>query len=1688
MLHVDAYPGNPGAIAGLTTICTGVPTTYSVAPIANATGYTWTLPTGTTVVSGANSNIITVIFNGSALPGNVSVYGTNNCGNGVVSSLAVTVNAIPANPGSISGSNLVCQGTTGTVFAVTPVVGATSYTWTVPAGATISSVPPLGNSITVDFAANAANGNVTVFASNACGNGPLATKGLTLNARPPAQVISTLGGATTICEGTSVALVGATAGYNYLWTPGGSTSMNNSVSVSGNYSVVVTSPLTGCSSDPSNTIAITVNPAPAAPSSTGFINFCWDGSAALPTLNANTVTTVSGGTSLIWFDAPTGGNTVVTPSLNTVGTVTYYAEAQNNVTHCPSITRTPVILTISEYPATPVKGNNQTSCETSPITTLTATTLTAPPAGTTIYWYLNPTGGLPVSPTLSTVGTKTFYAEANNGTCVSSARSAGVVLTINPAPLAPVTGGDQTQCVNVAPPIQTLTATVTLPAGLPAGSTLVNSVQWYDKSVNGNLVANPTLNALGTVTYYAETKNYLTNCVSLTRTAVKLSIIAHPVAPIIAGNIIECEKSPLQTLTATATVPSGSTVKWYDQAVNGVIVTPTLNSTGSKTIYAETDNGVCTSLTRTAVTLTINPAPAVPVSKGNKTSCYNAGMTPLLPEVDVPPANVRIDYYDVATGGSPVIPTPLNTEGTATYYAEAVNTITGCKSMSRSAAIVLVITPKPAPPIAGPDIIQCVVNPIQKLTATATVEINATLVWYDALTGGSVVADPSLNSVGSKTFYAGAKIGDCESTRVPVKLKIDPAPSTPVPNVILPKCEPQALLATAAPIPGAALFYYTTPTGGAPVDNTWNTVGTATFYAEAVDNTTGCISINRSAPIVLTINPTPKNPTSLGDIITCATTPIVSINANNALVKETGFTYTWFDAANNAISAPTLNKIGTKTYYAEASTSTCKSPGRTAVTLTIKTTPAAPILNPTYNGKLVECENAAGIQTLDANTAIVANPSTTIKWFDAAVAGNEITPAKLNTIGTITYFAEAVDNITGCSSITRTQVDLTINQLPLAPVSSGPISACASPMLSDLNANNAITVAAGTKINWYDQVGALVTSPTLKTVGTTRTYFAEAVSLTSGCASATKTAVVLTINAIPAATITADNPNPCCEGSPLTLSGPAGMTTYSWTGPNGFTSSIVNPQIPKLAKASGGVYTLDIVDAKGCASTGKYTVTITPAGFNGTYFDTYCVTDLPVTLSASPAGGTFSGGGVTGNTFTPATAGIGSYVINYTAPGGACPIAPLKIDVVGPPVVTTVNQTLVNCTSKINLTDPAITAGSTPGILFTYWTNAAGTNPLANPNAVGVAGTYYIKGSTPSGKCSTIAPIVIAPSDALGATLSKIAPTCEGSATGSMTANITKGTAPYTYQWNSTPVQTTATATALLAGVYSVIINDAGGCTITVTDTLKEIPSVKIIFSHKDIECFNDINGSAKIERVDSINGNPSDLSLYTFKWNTTPVQTTREALRLSHGYQIVTLTNKKGCAIRDSVLIAVTDTTPPTITSPPNINQIVTLVKGADPLISGVNSILVDLGKPIVWDNCGIRSVTNDAPDKFKIGVTSVIWTVTDFTGLTDTCTQIVTLKSWPEAPQMFTPNGDGINDKFEINGLDQFPKSQIYVYTRSGQMVYSSVDYKNDWDGGFTIQGWSKQQKVAPGVYYYILNLGTAIKKVQGFIYINY
>jgi hypothetical protein len=125
--------------------------------------------------------------------------------------------------------------------------------------------------------------------------------------------------------------------------------------------------------------------------------------------------------------------------------------------------------------------------------------------------------------------------------------------------------------------------------------------------------------------------------------------------------------------------------------------------------------------------------------------------------------------------------------------------------------------------------------------------------------------------------------------------------------------------------------------------------------------------------------------------------------------------------------------------------------------------------------------------------------------------------------------------------------------------------------------------------------------------------------------------------------------------------------------------------------------------------------------------------------------------------------------------------------------------------------------------------------------------------------------------------------------TGSITANPSGGQPPYTYNWLVNPAQTTATATSLSAGGYSVIVTDQNGCTRQSFGSVNDIStlSVSILTSSPDT-CYLG-KGQA------TVTGNAGQPP-YTYSWNTNPVQNTASATGLIYGNHKVTVTDASGC------------------------------------------------------------------------------------------------------------------------------------------------------------------------------------------------
>jgi gliding motility-associated-like protein len=82
------------------------------------------------------------------------------------------------------------------------------------------------------------------------------------------------------------------------------------------------------------------------------------------------------------------------------------------------------------------------------------------------------------------------------------------------------------------------------------------------------------------------------------------------------------------------------------------------------------------------------------------------------------------------------------------------------------------------------------------------------------------------------------------------------------------------------------------------------------------------------------------------------------------------------------------------------------------------------------------------------------------------------------------------------------------------------------------------------------------------------------------------------------------------------------------------------------------------------------------------------------------------------------------------------------------------------------------------------------------------------------------------------------------------------------------------------------------------------------------------------------------------------------------------------------------------------------------------------------------------------------------------------------PVIPNIFSPNGDGIHDRWEIAYLESYPGCTVEVYNRYGQLIYHSIGYDRPWDG--TVNG----KPVNVGTYYYIVDPKNGRRKVAGYV----
>jgi gliding motility-associated-like protein len=184
----------------------------------------------------------------------------------------------------------------------------------------------------------------------------------------------------------------------------------------------------------------------------------------------------------------------------------------------------------------------------------------------------------------------------------------------------------------------------------------------------------------------------------------------------------------------------------------------------------------------------------------------------------------------------------------------------------------------------------------------------------------------------------------------------------------------------------------------------------------------------------------------------------------------------------------------------------------------------------------------------------------------------------------------------------------------------------------------------------------------------------------------------------------------------------------------------------------------------------------------------------------------------------------GNYRLISTTTFGCTDTVLLVLNIVPNPVVVTNNPSPVCAPKTIDLTDASVTSGSSAGLTFSYFTDAAAINNFPTPTNA-ISGIYFIKGSNNNG-CFDIEPVTVTyyqkPIVSAGSDIS----ICDKDST-ILRATVTNSTAAVTYQWQPVvaggirqPNSSTTLVKPLSTQQYILTVNDTYGCNFNVKDSM----------------------------------------------------------------------------------------------------------------------------------------------------------------------------------------------------------------------------------------------------------------------------
>ncbi len=416
------------------------------------------------------------------------------------------------------------------------------------------------------------------------------------------------------------------------------------------------------------------------------------------------------------------------------------------------------------------------------------------------------------------------------------------------------------------------------------------------------------------------------------------------------------------------------------------------------------------------------------------------------------------------------------------------------------------------------------------------------------------------------------------------------------------------------------------------------------------------------------------------------------------------------------------------------------------------------------------------------------------------------------------------------------------------------------------------------------------------TVGAAGTYVLRVTNSANGC-TAVASAVVTSNTTPPTAAVNVGLLT-CATPSTTIQTTPSLPSTFNWTGPNGFVSTAQNPVVEQP-----GTYNLVLTaNQNGCTGTGVITVNqnIVPPPVTTTDGLLNCVaaTDTLVASSNNNVAYAWTGpGGYAANTPNAIVSAPGLYIVAVTDSLNGCTAsdtAQVTQNIV-PPVASAQTPAEITCDEPVIQLDGT---ASSQGQNFVYaWSTANGrivSGAQTLTPTVDTIGAYILLVTNQSNGCLARDTVSVTQAPPLTDTISSLIPArCNGAADGSATVSASGGSGNYVFLWSTG--DTTATADGLVAGTYSVTVEDGNGCTQVAAATITE-PAELAGNASATPETANGANdGSATAA--------PSGgTAPYQYSWNTG--DTAAAILNLAPGNYTVTVADANGCVSFQSVTV----------------------------------------------------------------------------------------------------------------------------------------------------------------------------------------